>query len=80
VGRDVGNDGGCYVRGVSGRAQAAGIEAGDVIIQIENTKVKDTFDADNLVGQAISGGFADVVIWVIDKNTNETVGVAVPLG
>ncbi len=80
AGTDAGGAGGCFVRGVSGRARQAGIDPGDVITQIENTPVTNTADADDLVGQAIASGAADVVLFVTDVNTGApNVPILVPL-
>ena len=81
TGQDAPAGGGCYIRGIvnGSPAQQAGLEAGDVIVQVENQSVATSADADNLVGQDILNNAPDVVMFVIDVNTGKTVGIVVPL-
>jgi S1-C subfamily serine protease len=67
-GVDTGGNG-CSVRAVSGWAQAAGVDPGDVITQVENRPVSNTTEADAAVGDAIAAGQTDVVLFVTDVNT-----------
>jgi S1-C subfamily serine protease len=71
-GKDVPGGGGCFVRAVSGRAAAAGVQPADIITQVENRPVTNTQEADDAVGDARAAGQDDVVLFVTDVNTGAT--------
>jgi hypothetical protein len=79
LGQDTGGNG-CYVRAVLDPAITAGVDAGDVITQVENLRVTNTAEADAAVGAAIAAGQAEVVLWLTDVNTGApNVPISVPL-
>jgi S1-C subfamily serine protease len=69
---DAGN--GARVRAVRQDSPAfnAGLVKGDVIFGVEDQPVQTTADLDNLLGQAMDQGMADVVLSVVDFNTGQS--------